>query len=179
MIPKDVLITAADDPTTIEQAARLWVFADEARAAVPFEGQYADEQATGFVETLRRPGAWLAVAWAGDELVGLVGGFPADDDDGNPAAGVSYLAWLAVAPDRWGSGIGDRLLAHAEQHAAVSGSVALTLFVHADNARARSVYERRTWSVTGRTQRTPLTDESLVEYRIDLPPRPAQQAVQP
>lgn len=171
MTVDEIRIEDVTDPAVARVAAQMWVAADEARARRTIPARYVDQQRTGFVETAARPDAWLAVASEAREVIGLVGGFPATDDEGRPIDGVAYLAWIAVVPTRWSRGIGDRLLAHAEERARRSGNRAIELWVHGDNSRARRAYERRGWRHSGRTMRTPVDDEELVEYRLDLAPR--------
>jgi GNAT superfamily N-acetyltransferase len=162
------MITESRDRATVAAAARLWVRADERRAGRTFDTEYARAQEAGFSETVERPETWLAVARAGGEVIGLVGGFPATDDDGLPIPALAYLAWVAVAPPQWGEGIGTQLLDHAAERARRSGCTAVTLWTHTDNERARRVYERAGWHATGATMRTPVGDEELLEYRLDL-----------
>lgn len=46
---------------------------------------------------------------------------------------------------------------------------ALLLTVHKTNTAARRLYERCGWLPTGRNESTPLDDEPLIEYSIELP----------
>lgn len=160
-------IEEATDPAAVAAAADLWVAADEARAGGSFDEQTRDEQRAGFIHAAARPEAWLAVTWRTSMVAGVVGGFWAADEVGTPTPGTSYLAWLAVRPTHWGAGIGHSLLGHAEQWSRSRGDEALVLWVHDTNARARALYERRGWAVTGNGTRIP-TGELRVQYRRTL-----------
>lgn len=79
------------------------------------------------------PTAKVVVALQGGAIVGFV----TIDASG-------YLDQLVVAPDLWGSKLGDRLLTDAKAMAP-SG---ITLLVNADNARAIRFYERNSFRHT-------------------------------
>jgi ribosomal protein S18 acetylase RimI-like enzyme len=70
-------------------------------------------------------------------VVGYTLSLPDDDD---PA--VFHLAHVYVPPDRWGEGVGRRLLADVETLAHEQGADRLRLGVLADNDRAVAFYER-------------------------------------
>ena len=113
------------------------------------------------VPARRRPGdlwesdAATLRAWAehgGDDLIVLVA-----DAESEGVVGVAlvrlqpefmsrapsgHLEALGVAPVADGHGLGRRLLAEAERAALEAGALSMTLHVFANNARARSVYER-------------------------------------
>jgi GNAT superfamily N-acetyltransferase len=75
------------------------------------------------------------------------------EDEQGPVALAAHdgtsLRHLAVRPDHWRSGLGREGFARAE--AAGAGQ----LWVLADNARARSLYERLGWRPSGVTQECP------------------------
>lgn len=60
---------------------------------------------------------------------------------------VADLMTIAVAPGHRGSGLGAGLLDELESRAAAGGAEALMLEVRADNAPARSLYDRRGYEV--------------------------------
>lgn len=156
-------------PADIGAAADLWLVVDEARSGRPFGSGYIREQRAGFIAAASRPDAWLIVAKDGDDLVGLVGGFPfAAAGDLATTGPRTHLGWLAVTPTRWGHGVADALMQAAEDGARRSGVDHIVLSTHADNGRARRFYERRGWTLTGNTERTPQDNELLIEYRLDL-----------
>ena len=76
----------------------------------------------------------------------------AEDDEGLlvlAAHDGESLRHLAVRPDHWGSGLGREGFARAER------SGARRLWVLADNARARGLYESLGWRPSGVTQECP------------------------
>ena len=76
----------------------------------------------------------------------------AEDDDGLVVLAAhdgESLRHLAVRPDHWGSGLGREGFARAER------SGARRLWVLADNARARGLYESLGWRPSGVTQECP------------------------
>ena len=68
--------------------------------------------------------------------VGFVSARPTEDD-----AAVFDLGRIYVLPDRWGDGIGRRLLSHAEETIADRSGERVRLGVMADNERAVAFYE--------------------------------------
>jgi putative acetyltransferase len=73
------------------------------------------------------PNAAIVVAEQADEMVGFV-----------TIDATGYLDQLVVAPEHWGSTLGDALLDEAKQRAPDG----VTLLVNKDNARAIRFYER-------------------------------------
>lgn len=84
---------------------------------------------------LAHGGAEIVVAQAGPRLAGVL--------TVNPATG--YVDQIAVARDRWGSGLARTLLAHAAERAPQG----LELHVNADNPRAVRFYEREGFVTVG------------------------------
>ncbi len=81
------------------------------------------------------PQTKIVVAQAGDDLIGYV--------TVDPRTG--YLDQIVVAPDRWGHGIAEALLAEAKR----LSPRALDLLVNKDNARAIRFYEKHGFRYTG------------------------------
>jgi GNAT superfamily N-acetyltransferase len=94
------------------------------------------------------PAKWALIAIADEEPVG--------------AACVSeeWLEGLYVVPERWGTGLADRLHDRALEVVRELGSARCHLWVLEDNARARRLYERHGWRENGESR--------VVEY----PPNP-------
>ena len=143
-------------------AAGLWADAERARVGTRQDDRYVEEQRTGFVDTMGREDAWGLVALAGDQVVGVVGGFAGG------ALTESYLAYVVVDPKTGRQGVGRRLLDAATRQVRESGGSRLLLTVHETNVAARTLYETSGWQPTGKTERTPIDEELLVEYRLDL-----------
>ncbi len=79
--------------------------------------------------------------------------------------GGSPVGWVAVSPrrldqlyvsaDRWGTGIGPLLHDAAVTRRRDAGDTALLLWTLEANARSRRFYERRGWTLDGRTRAVP------------------------
>lgn len=71
-----------------------------------------------------------------------------------PEGSGSRLEAVYVAPDRWGGGLGNRLVDRAEGEAVRRGWLPLRLWVLEENERSRSWYERRGWLLEPERRRT-------------------------
>ena len=84
-----------------------------------------------------------AVAVSDDgAVVGFVFVGPAD---GDPRAQRGELYAINVDPERWGAGVGTELLDAAIEALQAAEFSAADLWVHAENRRARALYEARGW----------------------------------
>ena len=72
-----------------------------------------------------------------------------------------------VAPDRWGEGLGGRLVDALLVEVRSRGYQRAQLWTQADNARARRLYEGRGFKASGREKDG--FGERIVHYRRDLP----------
>lgn len=105
------------------------------------------------------------------EESGAVRGFaetrPSRDEDVLPGTGEVHSIYLA--PEAWGRGLGQRLLAHAADDLRARGFAPLVLWVIEGNARGRRFYERAGWQPDGGRQPIDfdgvLVDE--IRYRHD------------
>ena len=96
-------------------------------------------------------------AWEGDELVGFA------------AIDPRSLRHLAVAPERFGTGLADELHGHVVDRWRESGAGRVVLWVLADNTRARRFYERHGWTVDGRSGDCPWPPYPVeVGYILDV-----------
>ncbi len=122
------------------------------------------------VESLRQDGAIWVAAESGS-IVGFCTTSLSDEPDA--AADTVEVGWLYVSPDRLGEGVGSGLLAQAISSAADQGFAEATLWVYADNERARRFYENAGWQLDGSEQRKQRGDTRPLglRYRITLPPR--------
>jgi ribosomal protein S18 acetylase RimI-like enzyme len=117
------------------------------------------------LEAAADDGVRIHVALVDESVVGYVATGP--ERDSTPAAPPGQEVYaLYLAPDLWGRGIGRALLARAL--ADVPPDVAVTLWVLADNLRARSFYERRGFRVDGSTMTIQRGGRDLVEVRYRL-----------
>jgi ribosomal protein S18 acetylase RimI-like enzyme len=88
---------------------------------------------------------WLADSHG--EVVGFASIGPSRDVDAGPATGEIYAIY--VVPDFWARGVGADLLRRAEHDLLEHGYTDATLWVLADNERARRFYERAGWWLDG------------------------------
>jgi RimJ/RimL family protein N-acetyltransferase len=122
------------------------------------------------VESLGQDGAIWVAARSGS-IVGFCTTSRSDERDA--AADTVEVGWLYISPDRLGEGLGSGLLTRAISRAADQGFAEATLWVYADNERARRFYENAGWQLDGAKQRKQRGDARPlgVRYRITLPPR--------
>ncbi len=119
----------------------------------------------------RRPSAAAVfVAEADREIVGFVSVGTSREDE---REGELYAIYLRSSA--WGSGAGPQLMSQALEALRAGGFSEATLWVLADNPRARRFYEREGWRLDGarRTEEFLGVEVEEVRYRIALEP-PAQ-----
>jgi ribosomal protein S18 acetylase RimI-like enzyme len=105
------------------------------------------------------------VARAGDTIVGMALAMQglADDGAGSPVPGLCFISMVFVVPDRWGEGIGGRVVEAVVAEAESRGYDRAHLWTHADNRRAQRLYERHGFRRTGREIVDDLGDR-IVQY---------------
>ena len=95
-------------------------------------------------------------------------------EEGGTAVGIagSRAGWvdgLYVLPEWWGRGAGRRLHDEVLRRQRTSGAASCSLWVLAENARARRFYERLGWRENGETRVVPFPPHPLdVGYSIGL-----------
>jgi GNAT superfamily N-acetyltransferase len=72
-----------------------------------------------------------------------------------------------VAPDRWGGGLGGRLVDALLEEVRARGYERAQLWTQTDNARARRLYQRRGFRPSGSEKDE--FEERIVHYQRDLP----------
>lgn len=97
-------------------------------------------------------------------VVGFVGTCPTRDDDCDPDT-TGEVAAIYVPQEHWGAGIGTALLAAGLDGLRADGFTEATLWVLADNPRARAFYEREGWVVDGAERQEVYADRRVVEVR--------------
>jgi ribosomal protein S18 acetylase RimI-like enzyme len=135
-------------PADGEAIAALWFEANRARR---------DGLAVAGVDPSvisRRIGATGAsgfVAHDGGDVVGsaILSPALANRGAGAPIEGLAHLNTVAVDPRRWGEGIARTLIDLVVERARASGYVRIQLYTQPDNTRARDLYERNGWALTG------------------------------
>ncbi|HEY7485734.1 MAG TPA: N-acetyltransferase [Streptosporangiaceae bacterium] len=120
---------------------------------------------------LASDGALFVAAAAGRELIGVAAGLQARTDGGAGVAidGLCHITMVAVRPDRWGQGIGGRLVRALISAAAAHGYVQAQLFTQVDNARAQRLYSGLGFTPSGETA-VSAGGEAIVHYGLALRP---------
>jgi ribosomal protein S18 acetylase RimI-like enzyme len=140
----------------IEPAYVVWWAAETARRGAP-PPRFSEERVRGYT---RRARASLLVAQGGaGGLVGMALFTPATSRPED----VSVLQMVFVSPERWGEGIGGRLVDAALAEARSEGYARCQLWTHASDERVRRLYEGRGFRRSGREQ-TGESGEQIVHY---------------
>lgn len=108
---------------------------------------------------LRRP--WIAET--GTDIAGFVSVGPSSDPGASTETGEVYA--LYVAPDCWDRGVGRNLLHHGQRDLVEHGYNEATLWVLADNTRAREFYEAAGWRTDGAQRTEDIGGRHVVEVR--------------
>ncbi|CAM3659132.1 GNAT family N-acetyltransferase [Parendozoicomonas haliclonae] len=120
-----------------------------------------EKRAAGRTAFLKTAHLEAYVCEQGEQVVGFVDFAKSRDDDVEDTVGEVWAIY--VLPEAIGRGVGQRLMALAEQKLATQGFTELTLWVLADNHQARRFYERAGFACDGgeKTYR----DSGLTELR--------------
>lgn len=113
-------------------------------------------------------GAWF-IAWKGHEPVGIAAAIY----DRNLGPATRQLISMWVAPDVRGEGVGERLVSRVKAWAQDAGIEVLQLEVTQGNIKARRLYERCGFRLTGRTMphpRNALLEELEMRVVLSDPP---------
>ncbi len=140
----------------IEPAFAVWRAAEIARRGGP-PPRVSEERVHGYT---RKAGASLLVAEGG--AGGVVGMALLTLATSRPAD-VSVLQMAFVSPERWGEGIGGRLVDAALAEARSKGYVRCQLWTHASDERVCRLYESRGFGRSGR-QETGESGEQILHY---------------
>jgi GNAT superfamily N-acetyltransferase len=147
--------------------------AHAARLGLPLSdelGPFGDNTQQWLAGYMSDPETWAYTAHSSDRLAGFVLGYPSTKENTGTVArdpDGELLAQLMCEPLEWGRGIGGTLLDFAATIARFRGRRYMTLWTTNDNARARQLYERKGYVVTGHTRISPQFG-SMVHYRLDL-----------
>lgn len=91
----------------------------------------------------------------------------ADDGAGQLIPGLTHLTGICVLPEAQHAGVGGQLLDYLLHQTTERGHDRATLWTHADNHRARRLFESRGFRLTDRTG-TDDADRELVHYEAKL-----------
>lgn len=156
-------------PQDVEPAIAVWRSANTARRGGRQPPPEQEARTRGHVGT---PGAFLLVAEAAgeapDEIVGMALGVQglADDGAGPPIPGLCHVSMVFVAPERWGRGVGGRLVDALLAEARARGYDRAQLWTQADNPGAQRLYEGRGFRRSGREKDE--LGERIVHYERTL-----------
>ncbi|MEU5880944.1 GNAT family N-acetyltransferase [Spirillospora sp. NPDC047279] len=190
--PPDVLVRPGT-PTDVNAASLVVAQADAARLS-PGTGDHSEghpEVSEAVTDGSRPPlGPTSETGWertrerladertfffvaerADGAIVGAAAGMGGRLDGGRGEAipGLCHVSMVSVHPDEWGRGIGGRLLSAVMAEAGERGLERIQLFTHDDNFRARALYERLGFHLTGETAISS-SAEHIVRYLLLLPP---------
>jgi ribosomal protein S18 acetylase RimI-like enzyme len=150
----------ADQPLALS----VWGSANAARGLV------ASPQRVRRVEEKLSDASGLLVVIVDDEqVVGMALAEPFKDRDGaGPVMpGAGHISMVFVDPDRWGEGLGGHLLRYLHIEMCDTTWAKASLWTRATNDRARRLYSRRGYELTGDIKRLPNGDE-IVRYEALL-----------
>ncbi len=105
-------------------------------------------------QSLRDPETWFLLAKDAGVPVGVASAKPSRSNDGaGPLIpGTCFLDLVFVVPERWGEGIGGRLLDAVIREARVHDYSTIHLWTHDDNERSHCLYRSRGFERSGRTR---------------------------
>lgn len=152
-------------PADFDAALAVWRAAVEARRGDPASPEHG-ERVRGHVEN---PSAFLFVAEMPGGISGMAVGMQglADDGAGPPVEGLCHIGAVFVTPERWGEGLGGRLVDAVLGEARAGDYAQAQLWTHADNGRAHRLYEGRGFRRTGRESEDD-HGETIVHYERTL-----------
>lgn len=119
---------------------------------------------------LQEPGVLLVLAEDTGDVVGMAAGAQglAGDGAGPPEPGRFFLSLVYVTPERWGEGIGGRLLDAILDAARAEGYDHVHLWTHRDhNDRARRLYEGHGFHWSG-VEKSDEAGEHIIRYEQHL-----------
>jgi GNAT superfamily N-acetyltransferase len=153
-----IVLATGEDVDRCFGIARAASLAGFAHVFPPERYDYPDEAIRAdWAAALHDPGGETYLAFEGDRAVGVI------------AVNGCVLQTLYVVPDRWGRGVGGALHDLALDRLRDAGVEEARLWTLRENGRARSFYERRGWSLTGRARPVPFPPHPIdVEYSRPL-----------
>jgi 8-oxo-dGTP pyrophosphatase MutT (NUDIX family)/GNAT superfamily N-acetyltransferase len=149
--------------------ASLWQAATTRRRAELGLGPPASD-----ADVLARPDVFGVGAFDGAHLVAMAVAMPALADDARSSRnvpGLAHISSVATRPDSWGQGLGAVVVRAVMSQAIRRGYARTQLWTHATNPRARRLYERAGFTLSGR-ERVDDSGEPIVHYLRELPAPP-------
>jgi ribosomal protein S18 acetylase RimI-like enzyme len=120
-------------------------------------------------EKLNDASALVVVIADDEQVVGMALAEPFKDQDGDGAVmpGAGHISMVFVAPCRWSEGVGGHLLRALHIEMCGATWVKASLWTRVSNERARRLYSRGGYVLTGEIKRLPTGDE-IVRYEALL-----------
>jgi ribosomal protein S18 acetylase RimI-like enzyme len=161
-----VVIVRTATPADAESALDVWRRATLARRDGKPMPPEAERRTRG---SLGKPDAFGVVVDDGGAIVGVGLAMQGRDDDGAgpPRAGLCHVAMVFVAPERWGAGIGGRIVDALVESARTRGYECAQLWTQDDNARAHRLYVGRGFLTSGR-RKIDENGDSIVHFERAL-----------
>ena len=161
-----MLVIRAGEPRDVEAAAAVWLAANAARRGDRSVPPGHEARVRG---ALQRADTFVVIAEDADAIVGMGAAMQgrADDGAGPPIPGLCHVGMVAVGPERWGEGIGGRIVDALCATARTRRYRAAQLWTHADNVRAQRLYDGRGFRPSGR-RKTDDFGEPIVHYECPL-----------
>ena len=162
----------------VDQAVAVYVRSNLARRNGVWPNQAP--RTAQVTRRLGEPDGWFLIAEDAANPVGMCAVVPllADDGAGPPIPGGCFLSLMFVVPERWGQGIGGRLLDALLAAAARRGCREIRLWTdETDNERAHRLYRGRGLAPTGRKW---TNEEGIAvgEWACELPTSPEPRGSQ-
>jgi GNAT superfamily N-acetyltransferase len=153
MTPIDVRLGTLGD---VYDAASVYECSNLARrqGSWPSRAARVAQVTASLHDTAGHDTSWFLIGRDGTEAVAmaLVHPFRADGGRGDVIAGTWFLSLIYVVPERWGEGIGGRLLDAMLAEAKRRGCHHMYLWTHEhQNERAQRLYRSRSFAPTRRT----------------------------
>jgi ribosomal protein S18 acetylase RimI-like enzyme len=158
------VVVRAGRAEDFDTAVAVYRLANDARRGGQPVPPESEERVRGY---LGKPDAFLVIVEDGAIVVGMglaMQGL-ADDGAGPPIPGVCFISMVYVAPDRWGEGIGGRIVDALIAEARSRGYDRTRLWTHEDNPRAQQLYEGRGFRRSGREKENDLGDHIVLYER--------------
>jgi len=153
--------TVVAESTELTGAVEVWRAANQPRGLAPTSDQVERVRAK-----LADPDALVLLALDGEDRIrgmALAERGRVDGGAGEIVPGWGHLSMIFVEPQAWGHGAGSALLRELDRQAQARGWVRLSLWTRTGNERARRLYERAGYRLSGRRGRLSTGDE-IVQY---------------
>ena len=131
-----------------------------------------DDRARRWESTLQEPLSPTSTTLLATAADGVVAGFAhlaptrdTDTDTDTDTGPTAEIAAIYVSPEAWSTGVGRELMKAALAVLSASPYTQATLWVLAENRRARRFYERAGWSADGTTRSAVIADTPVTEVR--------------